>query len=800
MRILTVHADYIEVEPVTKAIKDADELPVKEKKRYEEVLVVFTAVEEGDEDVAAIAELLALESEKVAEQVKTKHILLHPWVHLTSKPSAPRVAQKVIQKAEELLSKKGFKAARSPFGWYKAFEIKTKGHPLSELSRELKVGGGTVEMVEEAAPVVSKESVSDNPSYKKLIAFLDENKATYRLINHPPEGRTAIVSPMRGNKLSQAAHCIVIQVQIGKKEKKHVLAVVPGDARVDLEAVKQLFHGSYASFADRGAAEKLSESVSGTILPFSFNPELELIVDPRLLENTDELFFNAARLDRSLALKTKDYKRLAKPRLESIAIYSAKEAGEVVSKSLQSEAQLKSKFYILTSDGELHEPDKFNYAKYENLKKFADYEIKKIRAYAEEPPHIKLMKEHALVNYEPASDSGNFRWLPKGLLMKRLLERYVTEILVNYGAHQVETPIMYDFEHPALKSYLNRFPARQYTLKSDDRQFFLRFSACFGGFIAAHDMTISHKSLPFKIYELTHYSFRREQSGELAGLKRLRAFSMPDMHTFCRDLEQARDEFQKQFDLCKNWNDELAIDFEIAFRAQTDFFKENKEWYLSMVKKLNKPTLLELYDERYAYFITKFEMNFIDNANKASGLSTVQIDVENSERFDVTYIDEKGEKKNGPILHNSVPGAIERVVYALLEREAMHMKQGKKAMLPIWLTPSQVRLIPVSQDQLAYCEDLLNKITKHRVRVDFDDRNETLGKKIRDAEREWIPFTAVIGKNEVESGRLTVTLRASGEKKEMKLEELINIIEKENEGKPFERLSLSYYLTKRVIM
>ena len=632
MRILTVHADFIEVECKQKAIKDAEE--IKEKKfREEEVLVVFTAIEEGDEDVSAVAEMLAKEAQAVAEQVKTKNILLHPWVHLTSKPSAPRVASKIIQKADELIKKAGYKCNHSPFGWYKSFEIKTKGHPLSELSRELKVG------VE-----------SD-----------------------------------------------------GKLKDK----------------------------------------------------------------------------------KIKDEEKVEK---------------EEVSQSLKTESQLKSKFFIINSEGELVEPDKFNFAKYPNFKKFTDYEIKKIRSYAEEPPHIKLMKEHSLVNYEPASDSGNFRWLPKGLLIKRLLERYVTEILVNYGAHQVETPIMYDFEHPALKSYLNRFPARQYTLKSDDRQFFLRFSACFGQFLCAHDTTISYKSLPFKIYELTHYSFRREQSGELAGLKRLRAFSMPDIHTLCRDLEQAREEFQNQFDLSKQWNDELGIDFEIAFRAQTDFFNENKKWYVQMIKKLNKPALLELYDERYAYFITKFEMNFVDNANKASGLSTVQIDVENSERFDVRYVDEKGEKKTGPILHTSVPGAIERVVYALLEREAMHMKQGKKAMLPIWLAPTQLRVIPVSQDQHDYCEKSVEKLSEHKIRLDFDDRNETLGKKIRDAEREWIPFIAVVGNKEIDSDKLTVTIRTSGEKKEIKLEEIAKLIEKENSGKPFEKLSLSQFLSKRVVM
>ena len=155
-------------------------------------------------------------------------------------------------------------------------------------------------------------------AYTQLIAFLDQHGVQYRLIDHAPEGRTEIVSPMRGNALSQAAKCIVLMVKIGKKVTKYVLAVVPGDARVDLNAVKTLMRGTYVSFASPNIAESLGGSVAGTILPFSFNPELELVVDPSLLEN-GELYFNAARLDRSAVLKTSDYVALAKPRLERIA-------------------------------------------------------------------------------------------------------------------------------------------------------------------------------------------------------------------------------------------------------------------------------------------------------------------------------------------------------------------------------------------------------------------------------------------------------------------------------------------------
>jgi Ala-tRNA(Pro) deacylase len=155
-------------------------------------------------------------------------------------------------------------------------------------------------------------------TYTGLVAFLDKHGAQYRLIDHAPEGRTDLVSPLRGNALAQAAKCIVMMVKIGKKTTKYVLGVVPGDARVDLNAVKALMKGTYVAFASPEIAERLAGSVAGTVLPFAFSPELELIVDPSLLEN-DEIYFNAARLDRSMALRTRDYIALAKPRVERLA-------------------------------------------------------------------------------------------------------------------------------------------------------------------------------------------------------------------------------------------------------------------------------------------------------------------------------------------------------------------------------------------------------------------------------------------------------------------------------------------------
>ncbi len=155
-------------------------------------------------------------------------------------------------------------------------------------------------------------------TYIQLIAFLNENDVSYRLIDHAAEGRTELVSPMRGNELSQAAKCIVLIVKMGKKVTRYILAVIPGDTMVDFQAVKLLLGSTYVSFASPDIAERLAGSVAGTILPFSFNDELELLVDPSLLEN-NEIYFNAARLDRSMVLSTSDYVAVAKPRLGRIA-------------------------------------------------------------------------------------------------------------------------------------------------------------------------------------------------------------------------------------------------------------------------------------------------------------------------------------------------------------------------------------------------------------------------------------------------------------------------------------------------
>ncbi len=622
MKLLLIHSDFIEYEVKTKAIKTPEDI-TKKHDRFEESLTVFTAVEKIDEKAPSQAVKQAVEEISIiADQLKVKNIMLYPYAHLSSNLAKPKKAQEILIEIEYELNQKNYNVKRSPFGWYKAFKISCKGHPLSELSRE----------------------------------------------------------------------------------------IIPG--------------------------------------------------------------------------KT-----------------------EEESDSLKKERKLSSYWKILTQDGTLYDIDKFDFKNHDNLKKFSFYEKEKSRGVKGEPAHVTLMKKLEIADYEPASDGGNMRYYPKGRFIKKLIEQYVTRRTVDYGALEVETPIMYDMDHPTLSKYLQRFPARQYQIESDKRNFFLRFAACFGQFLMAHDATISYKDLPLKIYEMTRYSFRREQSGELVGLRRLRAFTMPDVHALVSDMDMAMDEFKIRFDLSLSVLQNIGIDksnIEMALRTTKDFYKDNKKFIVDLVKKLGKPILLEMWDERIFYFILKFEFNFVDMSDKASALSTDQIDIENGERYDINFTDKNGTQKYPLILHCSPSGAIERVIYALLEKEAFKINKGEKPMLPIWLSPTQIRFIPVGdefvKDCKKYTEELNDMSNYLYIRADIDDREESVSKKIREAEKEWIPIIIVIGEKEKEKKKFNPRFRIKelgDENKEYSIKELHNLISDITKFYPQEPLPMQLYLSKR---
>jgi len=624
MRLMMIHADQFsfEVTDETSVAGFVGELaPGEDRGQVEQVLVAFLAVEKGDESSTQdVSEQAAEQIRATAQKVGAGRVMVYPYAHLSSDLAKPRTATEVVDKVVELLrAGAGLEIHRAPFGYYKAFNISCKGHPLSELAMTLVPGGGN-----------------------------------------------------------------------GKQARK---------------------------------------------------------------------------------------------------------AGAPEPKALAAERKLGSEWRVYQPDGSFVLADKFDFSTQGGLKDLFAYEREGTRTVEEAPPHIKLMREHELVDYEPASDLGNLRWYPKGLLMKRLLEQHVTRMALDYGAMEVETPVMYDYGHPALLKYLQRFPARQYVIKSDEKEFFLRFAACFGQYMIQRDMLTSYRDLPVRLYELTHFSFRREQSGEVAGLRRLRTFTMPDMHTLVRDMAMAKEEFVRQVSLCLRWLDDVGLECVPVIRFVRSFLDENPDFVEEIMSKLGRPALVEVWDQRFFYFVAKFEMNFIDTTKKAACLSTVQIDVENTERFGIHYTEEDGTKRHPLLLHTSVSGSVDRNIYAILERQAMRMAHGEKAFLPVWLAPIQVRVMPVSEP---YIEEALRLADRIPYRVDVDDRGLKLGKQIRESEKEWIPYALVVGERELASGVLAVRSRLGGQM-EMSLNAFLERLAAETAGMPSHSANTPRLLSRRPV-
>ncbi len=427
-----------------------------------------------------------------------------------------------------------------------------------------------------------------------------------------------------------------------------------------------------------------------------------------------------------------------------------------------------SEWHVLTPAGDLLDTDAAKSEVSDDMRSFIEDEVDGVTASkGEEPPHVALMREKELVGYDGLSDVGNLRWYPRGKLVRDALMAYVDDLVIEYGGMPVETPIMYDLGARAISEHSDKFGERQYRFESGERRMMLRFAACFGQFSIMRDMHISANDLPLRIYEMSTYSFRREQKGEVVGLKRQRAFTMPDMHTATRDMEQARAELLRQAKLSLRTSEDLGINYEPALRMTAQFYEENEAWVEALVAELGTPVLLEVLPDRHHYWSAKIDFAAIDGLGRPIENPTVQIDVESAERFDIAYTDEDG-KHRPPILHYSPSGGIERVLAALLEETA----KMDTPRLPTWLSPTQVRFIPVGDEHVEHCDEVVDRLESVGIRADIDERNESVGKRIAGAETDWVPYYVVVGDREIESGTYGVNARATGEETDMSAEEL----------------------------
>ena len=477
---------------------------------------------------------------------------------------------------------------------------------------------------------------------------------------------------------------------------------------------------------------------------------------------------------------------------EQAAVDAAKEKREAV----------KSKFMILHPNGQEEPIDLLQSQAISDasLSVIVDNEVSgKCEHARKEPPHIRLMRKLELVDYAPACDIGHFNYYPTGALVKELLEDLAFDIAMrDLKAFKIETPLLYRWNEPDIQAQGMSFGERAYRIEMDEKNpLVMRFAGDFGLFRMMKNATISYKQTPIRIYEISQ-SFRYEQSGECTGLRRLRAFTMPDIHCFCKNLGEALVEYGFLYEYYMKLVKSVGIDFAVVFRVVEDFYRNEggRDFILELVKLTNRPAMIELISSRKHYWVIKHEFQFVDSIGGNAQLSTVQLDVADGERYGICYVDETGGKRPCIIVHSSM-GSIERWIYAILEN-ALKMKDD--GCLPLWLTPVQARVLPITDSQLDFAKGVASKLNNAGIRCECDDRSETLGKKIRDAELEWVPYIAVVGKKEVESGNLALRVRGESQKQRMvSVDELVSEFNSKTAGYPKRPLYTSELLSRKPI-
>lgn len=383
--------------------------------------------------------------------------------------------------------------------------------------------------------------------------------------------------------------------------------------------------------------------------------------------------------------------------------------------------------------------------------------------------HRELGRQLELFFFDEVAPGAPF-WLPKGLTVVKILEQYLHELYRKENLQEISTPILVKRELWATSGHWQKFRDNMFTLKDGKQDYALKPMNCPGSALVYQAKTRSYKDLPLRLAEIG-VLHRREVSGAVGGLFRVRQLTMDDAHIYCRPeqlqqeitavLRQIRD-FHKLFDFKGEYflatkPDEAMGDPKLWDQAERALAKALKSL---KIKYTLKP-------KDGAFYGPKIDINVKDAHKRDWTISTVQLDFQIPERFELEYADDDGKSKRPVIIHRAIFGTFERFIGILLEHT-----QGE---LPLWLTPVQAVLATVSDEHISYAQKAVQKLSDNRVRVTLDDSAETVSKKVRNAELRKTPYIIVVGEKERKSDKLTVRGRL-GKQHAMSVDELISLI------------------------
>ena len=400
---------------------------------------------------------------------------------------------------------------------------------------------------------------------------------------------------------------------------------------------------------------------------------------------------------------------------------------------------------------------------FETKKELDDYLL--LQAEAEKRDHRVLGQKLGLFVFSDLVGKGLPLFTEKGSIIRRELEKFVINEEIKRGYQHVYTPELAKVELYKTSGHYPYYKDSMYpVMKIDEEEFILRPMTCPHHFQLYASQPRSYKELPFRIAELAK-QFRYEKSGELTGLIRVRSFCLADAHIICQK-DEALSEIKKVFELIEYMSQELGLKVGVDYRYRLSlgdrkdskkYYKDDAAWSfaenaLRQVLVERKSPFFET-EKEAAFYGPKIDVQMKNFAGKEDTAFTIQYDFVMPKRFNLTYIDKDGQKKEPIVIHRSSIGAIERTMAFLLEHYA--------GALPFWLSPVQIHIIPIADRHLEYAQKVKNELKDFRVEI--NDAQETLGKKIREAEMQKIPYILVVGDKEIASNAVGVRERGKGD-------------------------------------
>ena len=387
--------------------------------------------------------------------------------------------------------------------------------------------------------------------------------------------------------------------------------------------------------------------------------------------------------------------------------------------------------------------------------------------------HKKLGKELELFMLSPEGPGFPF-FLPKGMIIRNELENYWKKIHTENGYVEIKTPIILNEQLWHQSGHWDHYKDNMYTTKIDNEDYGIKPMSCPGGMLVYKNSLHSYRELPIRLGELG-LVHRHELSGALNGLFRVRCFTQDDAHIFCMP-NQVEEEIKNVIKLINEVYSMFKFEYTIELSTRPDdSMGTDEQWEMAegALKKVleDEKIKYELNEGDGAFYGPKIDFHIKDCLGRSWQCGTLQLDFQMPERFDLYYIGEDGEKYRPVMLHRVIFGSIERFIGILIEHFA--------GAFPVWLSPIQVKVLPISEKHITYSYEIVKKLKNQNIRVELDERNEKIGAKIRDAQLQKVPYMLVIGDKEIESDEIRVRSRKNGDLGAVKIDSFIEKIKEE---------------------